>query len=117
MTRSIFAIVIGYLVFAVPSAALVNVDVVDPHAPASGRVFLLTVLYGLVFALLGGWVTVRLAARRVLWPALVVAVLVAGLAAVSLAFARGVYWTQLSALILMAPAVVVGGAIALRSQR
>ncbi len=117
MARSILAIVIGYLVFAVPSVALLNVGVIDPHAPPSGRVFLFTLLYGVCFALLAGWLSVRLAGRPVLWPALVVAAVVAVLAAVSLAFAHGGYWTELSALILMAPAVVAGGAIRLRSQR
>ncbi len=116
MARSILAIVIGYLVFAVPSVALFGLGV-DAHAPPTGQVFLFTVLYGIFFALLAGWVTVRLAGRPVLWPALVVAAVLALLAAVSLAFARGVYWTQLSALILMAPAVVAGGAIRLRRQR
>ncbi len=117
MTRSILAIVIGYLVFAVPSVALLNVGVIDPRVPPSGRVFLFSLVYGACFALLAGWVAVRLAGRPVLWPALVVAVVVALLAGVSLAFARGVYWTELSALILMAPAVVVGGAFRLRKPR
>ncbi len=117
MARPIFAIVIGYLVFAVPSVVLLNDGVVNPHAPPSGRVFLFTLLYGVCFALLAGWVAIRLVARPVLWPALVVAAVVAVLAAVSLAFAHGVYWTQLSALILMAPAVVLGGAIRLRTKR
>ncbi len=117
MARPILAIVIGYLVFAVPSVALFNIGVIDPHVPPSGRVFLFGLAYGVFFALLAGWVAIRIVGRAVLWPALVVAALVALLAAVSLAFAQGAYWTELSALILMAPAVVVGGAFRLRNQR
>lgn len=118
MARSILSIAIGYLVYAVPSVLLFSIGGIDPHAPAPSRsVFLLCVVYGACFALLAGWLTVRLVGRHVLWPVLTVAALVAVLAGVSLAFARDVYWTQLSTLILMAPAVVVGGAIRLRNQR
>ncbi len=118
MVRSILAIVIGYAVFAVPSVLLFNVAGIDPHAPPpSGSVVLLCTVYGVFFALLAGWLTVGLVGRRVLWPVLALAAVVAVLAAVSLAFARDVYWTQLSTLILMAPAVVLGGAIRLRSPR
>ncbi len=119
MGRSIGAIVLGYLVFGASAFALFQLAGVDPHAPASGGFFLFSLAWGVFFALLAGWLTIRTAGRHALWPALVVAAIVALGAAVSLAFTagHGAIWSQLAALILMAPAVVVGGAIRLRHGR
>jgi len=118
MARSILAIVIGYLVFAGSAVALFQLAGVEPHAPTSGRFFLFGVAYGVFFALLAGYVTAWIARRRVLWPVLVLAAIVAIVAALSLLLARDqAAWSELAALILMAPAVVVGGAIRLRNQR
>ena len=117
MGRSIAAVLVGYLVFGVSAFALFRLAGVDPHAPPSGGFFLLSSAWGVCFALLAGWLTIRIAAKPVLWPAFVVAGLVALGATVSLVLAGGAIWSQLAALILMAPAVVLGGAFRLRGHR
>ncbi len=118
MGRPIFAIVLGYLCFGLPAFALFRVTGVDPHlAPATGFL-LFSIGGGIVFALLAGYVTAWIARRDVLWPVLSVAALIAMGAAASLA-ARpraGAMWSELATLLLMAPAVVLGGALRLRSR-
>ncbi len=118
MVRSIAAIVAGYLVFGVSAFALFRVAGVEPHAPASGGFILFSIVWGVFFALLAGWLTIRIAARRALWPALVLAGMVAVGAVLSLVFSSGAaIWSQLAAIILMAPAVGLGGAYRLRNHR
>ena len=70
-------------------------------------------------ALAAGFIAVRIARRSDLWAATAVAVLIAIGAVVSLVMTpRDVeHWSQWAALLLMAPAAVVGGALALRRGR
>lgn len=119
MGRSALAVIVGYLVFALPTAALFALSGIDPHVPASAGFALLAVLFGLVFALIAGYVTVWIAARDALWPVLTVASLIAVVAAASAAAGHGrdALWSEAAALVLMAPAVVVGGAIRLRRRQ
>ena len=118
MGRSILAIVVGYLIFALSAVAFFKGGGLDPHAPPSGRVFLFGIAYGLFFAVLAGYVTILIARRRVLWPVLAVAAIAALAAATSLLFAGDdAAWAELTTVILMAPAIVAGGAVRLRNQR
>ncbi len=119
MGRSILAIVVGYLVFGLSAVALFQLAGVDPHAPVTGGSLIFSIAYGIVFALLAGYLTAWIARRRVLWPVLTVATIVALGAALSLLLARRdeAAWSQLATLILLAPAVVLGGAIRLRNTR
>src|SRR6516225_2323470 len=55
MVRTIAGIIVGYLIFAVPSYLLFRLTHVDPHAPASSVFEAIAILYGIVFALLGGY--------------------------------------------------------------
>ena len=90
----------------------------NPHAPASGRFIVVTILYGIVCAAVGGYVTGRLAGRLPLLHAAVLACLVAVIALISLlaTLGSGSIWTQLVALLFLAPAVLVGGMLGLKKR-
>jgi hypothetical protein len=108
LTRSIIAVILGYIIFAGSAVLLFQVSG-HPHAAASLSFEAGTVAYGMFFAALGGWVTAWIAARRPLQHGLVLACVIATGAIVSLLFSNAsATWSQWSALLLMAP-VAIGG--------
>ena len=123
MLRSIAALIVGYLVFALSAVLLFRIAGQAPHAPASVGFAVGSTLYGIAFACLGGWLAARIAAtpaRAPGWPALGVGAIIALGAAISLAFELrrgGAIWSPLSALLFMPPAALAGGALFRRARR
>jgi peptidoglycan/LPS O-acetylase OafA/YrhL len=107
--RSVFAVVAGYLVFGLSAVILFQVAGIDPHAQSSIGFRIFSVLWGVAFALGAGFLAARLAPRRPLCHAGNVAALVAVAATVSLVGMNGAKWSQISALLLTTPSVVLGG--------
>jgi hypothetical protein len=107
--RSVFAIIAGYLVFALSAVILFQVAGVNPHAEAALGFKAFSTMWGVLFALGAGFLAAKLAPRRPLAHAIVVAALVGIGATASLFSVSGAKWSQLSALLLMTPAVVLGG--------
>jgi len=109
--RSIVGVVVGYALFAVTAFALFRVTGHDPHAPASLAFMVVTVLEGVVFASAGGYVAGWIAGRRPVAHAVAVAVVLAAGAVASLVatLGHGAVWTQVTALLFMAPSAVLGG--------
>jgi hypothetical protein len=108
--RAFLAVVVGYLIFAGSAVLFFQLSQVDPHSPAPRGFEALTVTYGLVFALLGGFVTGKIAQRTDLGCGIALALVIALGATVSM-IARpggGALWTQTAALLLFAPASVAG---------
>jgi hypothetical protein len=104
--RIFVAVVAGYLIFAVSAVLLFHLTNVDPHSPAAFGVKALTVAYGLAFASLGGFVAGRIGRRADLVCGIVLALVIALGATISM-IARpgaGALWTQTAALILFSPA-------------
>jgi len=95
--------VLGYAVFAVSGGLLFRVAGRDPHAVQDLWFVVLAVVYGMVFAGLGGVVAARLAPSRGAVHAGVVTGLIALGAMVSLVKSAGATWSQWSAILLMAP--------------
>lgn len=113
MMRSLVAVVGGYVVFALSGALLFQMSGQDPHAQAPVAFKVATVIWGAVFALVAGWLTARVAARRPLLHAGIVGGLIALGAIVSIAASSpGSTWSQFSALIVMAPCAWLGGLVA-----
>ena len=115
MLRALVAVVVGYLAFGVPAYALFRLSGHDPGGPAGPLFMAGSVLYGIVFAFLAGWMARVLAPaspRRLPWPVAVVAAIVA-LAAIASTVLGGrqgrAIWSPLATLLLMAPAVLLGG--------
>jgi hypothetical protein len=110
--RSVFAVIAGYLVFGLSAVLLFQVAGVNPHAGTSLGFGLFSLFWGVAFAIGAGFFAARLAPCRPLCHAGVVATLVAVAAMASLVGASGAKWSQIAALFLTTPAVVLGGWVA-----
>ena len=103
--------IVGYAVFAASGFALFQLTGQAPHAEASLPFMLGFTAYGIAFALLGGYLSGWLAGRRPIVHGAAVGSILAIGAAVSLimTIGKGVIWTQVIAITLMAPAAMIGG--------
>jgi hypothetical protein len=108
MVRVISGVILGYLGFALPAYALFRMAHHDPHAPASIGFEIFSIVYGILFALVAGYLASFIAGRPNLVAAKIVAAIVA-LAAIASMIAKGVSWSPMAAVLFMAPAVLVGG--------
>ena len=108
MLRAIAGIIVGYLIFAVPSFLLFRLTHVDPHAPASLSFEFIAVVYGIFFAFLGGYIGA--AVGRKLWVSIAITIIIATGAVFSI-LATGINWSwsPIAALIFMVPAAFSGG--------
>jgi|CXWL01.1.fsa_nt_gi peptidoglycan/LPS O-acetylase OafA/YrhL len=109
--RSIGAILIGYLIFALSAVALFQGSGREPHAPQPTWFMTLSTLFGMVFAGIGGWVATKIAPSHPQRHAAAVAVLLGLGAGVSLLTSPAVdaTWSQWAALLFMAPSAYLGG--------
>ena len=111
MVRSVVAVIAGYLIFAASAVLLFRLTGRNPHAPAELWFVLVTIVYGLFFATVGGFVAALLGKRFEMEHALAVASLIAALGAASLLsdVRAGAIWTQLAAILIIAPCAMLGG--------
>jgi NhaP-type Na+/H+ and K+/H+ antiporter len=109
--RSIFSVIVGYLIFALSAFTLFQISGQPPHQAAPAPFMVGSIVYGAVFALVGGYVAARLARRRPLAHGLAVAVVLALGAAISLlsTVGKGAIWSQVAALAIMARCAALGG--------
>ena len=117
--RSIAAVIIGYLVFAVSAVALFRLSGRDPAALQPPSFVVLSVLYGMFFAALGGYIAAAIARRNELLHAGIVAGVLALLAGFSMVAQPGQasVWSQVAAVGLMAPSALGGGLARRRRSR
>src|SRR5262249_5734574 len=101
-------IILGYLVFAGSAFLLFCITGHDPHSPASIRFEIGAIVFGVLFSGLAGFIASFIGGRRDMFAAKCVAILLALVAIVS-AISTGVCWSQIWAVIAMAPAVLLGG--------
>jgi hypothetical protein len=108
--RSVAAVVVGYLIFALSAVVLFQITGQRPHGPASTAFMVGSLVYGVGFAALGGAVAARLApARPVLHAAIVGGLILLGAAVSLLTSGTGSHWSQIAALLFMTPAAWLGG--------
>jgi hypothetical protein len=117
MVRSIIAVVVGYLVFAVSAVALFGLSGVDPHHTAALGFMLGSTLYGIFFAFVGGYLAATIAPRQPRAHAAMLAMVISIGAVGSMVATRTLGWSQLAALFLMAPAATRGGWLRERQTR
>lgn len=109
--------VAGYFVFAASAVLLFQLSGRDPHADLPFTFKLATTIWGAVFALVGGWLAAHVSVRRPATHAAVVAVVIAAVGLLSLAMdPSGARWSQLSAIVFMAPCAWLGGVLASRQR-
>ena len=111
MVRSVMAVIAGYFIFAISALLLFRLTGRNPHAPAEIWFVIVTILYGFFFATLAGFVAARLGKGFEIEHALGVASLIAALGAASLLaeVKSGAIWTQLAAILIIAPCAMLGG--------
>ncbi len=106
--RVFSGVVFGYLLFELLWRGMFQVTDTDPHAPGSISFEFGAVVFGLLFALLAGYLASFIGGRPHFNAAWLAGGLVA-LTAVAIMIAKVVAWPQMVELFFMAPAVVVGG--------
>jgi putative membrane protein (TIGR04086 family) len=113
MLKSVSGVVVGYLLFAVSGALLFWASGRNPHQKQDITFVVFSVVYGMVFAGAGGYVAGAIAGRKAGLHGSAVALIVALGAIVSFLAQRstGSRWSQVTALVLMAPAAVAGGIV------
>ncbi len=111
LLRRTIAVFVGYMIFAVSAGLLFKLSGHNPHATASLMFMIISTVYGMVFAALGGFVATKLSGS-----AQAVGALIALGAAASLVMSPSTdaKWSQLSAILFMAPSAVFGGALLVR---
>ncbi len=111
MLRHAAAVLLGYVIFAALAAGLFALSHRDPHVPQD-RVFVaFALVYGVIAAVLAGYVAGSIGRARPIAPARTLSLAIAAVAIVSM-LARpggGAVWSQLATLVLFAPSAVVGG--------
>jgi hypothetical protein len=116
--RSIIAVLAGYFVFAISALALFAISGHDPHAAAGAGFMLFSILYGVFFGTVAGFLAAVLAKRFEIEHSLAVATLIAAAGAASLLTSgRSAVWTELAALLIMAPSAMAGGYLRMRQLR
>src|SRR5215204_807973 len=109
MLRSIGAVAAGYLIFAASAVLLFQMSGRDAHAEAPLAFMIASVVWAAVFALVAGWLTARIAGRRERMHAAVLAGVIALGAVISMFADRaGSSWSQVAALVVMAPCAWIG---------
>lgn len=117
--RSVLAVILGYAVFAASAVVLFHATGLDPHAPQKVGFIAFAVVYGVVFAGLGGLLAARIAPSKGVLHAAFVALVIALGAAVSLVASpgAGATWSQWTALVLMAPSAWIAAMVFARRVR
>ena len=117
MFRSLVAVAAGYFVFAVSAVLLFQLSGRQPHAPAPLSFEVAAVVWGAVFAMVGGWLAAHVSVRRpAVHGAIVAGVIAVGAVASMLADRGGAMWTQIAAVVVMAPCACLGGVLAAKQR-
>ncbi|HEV3036665.1 MAG TPA: hypothetical protein VHA33_02660 [Candidatus Angelobacter sp.] len=116
--RTALGIIIDDLIFVGSAVLLSYLSRVDPHARASPGFVAFSIAYGIGFALLSGFVAGLISRRRDLITGMMLALIIAVPALISMLNpGGGTVWSQISALVLMAPSGLVGDWIRLSRLR
>ena len=106
--RVFSGIILGYLFFELLWWTLFQVTNTDPHAPASISFQIGAVAFGLIFAVVAGFLSSCIGGRPHFIAAWIAGALVA-LTAIVVLIRKGPAWPQITALLFMSPGVVIGG--------
>jgi hypothetical protein len=117
--RTAIGIIAGDLIFIGSAGLLFYLSRVDPHGPASLGFMAFSIAYGVGFALVAGFVAGLISRRRDLITGMILALIIAVPALISIVTrpGAGALWSQTSALVFMAPASLVGDWIRLSRLR
>jgi hypothetical protein len=116
--RVFLAVLIGYAIFTASAVLLFQFTQQDPHATPSSAFATASVIWGMIFAALGGFTAVRIARSTGILPSVLVGTVIAALALAAIAVEAkiGSIWPELATLLLVAPSAAAGGLIRRRKQ-
>jgi uncharacterized membrane protein len=111
MLRSVAGVVVGYFVFFLSAFFLFRLTGHDPYAPASVSFAVLSIVVGIVVAFVAGYIAAVIGKRAPIWHSAGVGIILALVALVSMAmrWGHGEIWTQVAAVLVMAPSAALGG--------
>ncbi len=115
--RNILGVIFGYFIFAIGAVMLFRLTGIDPHADVGLATKALVIGGGAVFGFASGYVAKLIASTRTLIVNIVLSLIMAGFAAVSLFMSAGEHYTQIAAIFLFAPLSLLGGFFRRRSKR
>ena len=115
--RNILAVMVGYAIFVISAVLLFKFSGIDPHADPVIEILVLTIIYGLLFSFVGGFLTQLISKMNSLIINYVLAAIIAGFATFSLFKTAGNHYSQLAAIFLFAPASIAGGLMYLRRNK
>ncbi|HUI31176.1 MAG TPA: hypothetical protein VLX91_13270 [Candidatus Acidoferrales bacterium] len=107
--RNIISVLLGYLVYALSAVLLYQLPHIDPHANPATRFLIFSILYGLLFSFIGGFLTQLLSKSSNLKINYVLALILAGFAAISYVMTTGNHYSQIASILLFAPSSLIGG--------
>jgi peptidoglycan/LPS O-acetylase OafA/YrhL len=120
MARSIAAVIVGYLVLAVAIMALFAVWFGSSDAQPTGAFMIYSLIYGLMAAIVAGYITALIAGRAEMRHAIALAAvaLILGIVSMVMAGGREPLWYQVANLFVVVDGVLTGGFLRrLRRQR
>jgi hypothetical protein len=109
--KAVLAIVTGYAIFVISAIALFQLSGVDPHAEPSAMFMILSIVYGILFSVIGGITTRMISKSGTLTTNYILAGIIACFAAFSMVKTSGNHYSQWAAIFLFAPASILGGFI------
>ncbi|HYU80466.1 MAG TPA: hypothetical protein VEK56_15860 [Vicinamibacterales bacterium] len=116
MIRLAAGILLGYALFVFAAVLIFSLSGRDPHAPAEPAFMVGSIGAGVIAALAGGYLGAAVAKGSERGAGLVIAIIIAIIASISLLAQPGdARWSQLAALLLMSPTAFLGSVI--RSRR
>lgn len=117
--RSVGSAILGYLIFVLSAFAFFQLSGQPPHTSAPPTLMVASIAVGALAATAGGYVAALLAGYRPLLHGALVATILATGALVSLisTFGHGAIWSQLAALVVVAPSALLGEYLRARQSR
>jgi hypothetical protein len=111
IARHVAAVLAAYALFTVLSTALFAFSGRDPHAAQETAFVVFSILYGVLAAVLCGYLAGAIGGGNPIPHARTLALGIAAVAVVSLLArpGQGAVWTQLASLLVFAPSALVGG--------
>lgn len=117
MLRSIFSVVIGYLIYGISIGILIKLTSVNLHGETSVFFKIGSTLYGIIFSFLSGIITALIARKNKLLHGIVLSILLILIAVAAIYFMEGNHWSEWVNILVIAPFAAMGSWIVARYRK
>jgi putative membrane protein (TIGR04086 family) len=116
VARSVAGVMISYVVFAASAFLFFQLVGRDPHASQDAFFIAEATVFGMAMAVLGGFLAAWVAGRKPVLHALIVGALIfiGAVASLFTSPRTDATWSQISAIVFMAPSAILGGVAKLK---